>query len=53
VRKDRKRRTPRFARAVVPPEKFHTTKKGKRGYSRRKTRKEERKAAREEPTENG
>jgi len=53
VRKDRKRRTPRFARAVVPPEKFHTTKKGKRGYSRRKTREEERKAARGRPQENG
>ena len=53
MRKDRKRRTPRFARAVVPPEKFHTTKKGKRGYSRRKTRDEERKAAQEEPKQNG
>ena len=46
MRKDRKRRTPRFARAVVPPEKFHTTKKGKRGYSRRK-------ATQEEPKQNG
>jgi hypothetical protein len=53
VRKDRERRTPRFARAVVPPEKFHTTKKGKRGYSRPKTRDEERKAAQEEPKQNG
>lgn len=53
MNKDRKRRTPRFARAVVPPEKFHTTKKGKRGYSRRKTRDEERRATQEEPKQNG
>ena len=53
MRKDRKRRTPPFGRAVVPPEKFHTTKKGKRGYSRRKTRDEERKAARRTTEKNG
>jgi|WetSurMetagenome_2_1015567.scaffolds.fasta_scaffold752732_2 hypothetical protein len=26
---------PRFSRAVLPPEKFHTTKKGERGYERK------------------
>jgi hypothetical protein len=26
---------PRFSRAVLPPEKFHTTKKGERGYQRK------------------
>jgi hypothetical protein len=39
-----KKRRLRFARAVMPPEKFHTTKRGKRGYSRQRAREEEREA---------
>lgn len=33
-----------FARAVVPPERFHSTKRGKKGYQRRRVREEEQQA---------
>jgi hypothetical protein len=42
MRKRKKGRPRRFGRAVLPPERFHTTKKGERGYLRRRIRKEER-----------
>ncbi len=51
MRRERKRRPRGFARAKVPPEKFHTTKRGKRGYSRRRSRQEERDAKGEEGKE--
>jgi hypothetical protein len=38
---------PRFSRALLPPEKYHTTKKGERGY-RRKAEKSATRRAREE-----
>ncbi len=36
-----------FGRALLPPEKFHTSKHGKRGYNRMLIRHEEREARRE------
>jgi hypothetical protein len=47
MRKPRKRKLRLFARPVVPPERFHSTKRGKRGYLRRETRQEERRAPEE------
>jgi len=39
---------PRFSRAVLPPEKFHTTKKGERGYQRKAEKETVRRAEEEE-----
>jgi|GEM_PF-4610232 hypothetical protein len=39
---------PRFSRAVLPPEKFHTTKKGERGYQRKAEKQITRRAQEEE-----
>lgn len=36
---EKKRRT-RFSRAVLPPEKYHSTRKGLRGYSRAEEKRE-------------
>ena len=36
-----------FGRAILPPERFHTTKRGRRGYARRVVRQEEREAMRQ------
>ena len=36
-----------FGRALLPPERFHTTPRGKRGYRRQVTREEERRAREE------
>lgn len=44
MREGQKRRLRVFARAVVPPARFHSTKRGKRGYVRRQSRQEERRA---------
>ncbi len=49
----KKRRRRGFGRAILPPGRFHTTKKGKRGYSRLRSREEGRKAMGEEPEERG
>jgi len=45
--KPRRRRTALFTRALLPPERYHSTRKGKRGYSRAVTRREEREARQE------
>jgi len=47
MRKPKKRKLRLFARPVMPPERFHTTKRGKRGYVRRQTRTDERRAKEE------
>jgi len=47
MRKPRKRKLRLFARPVMPPARFHSTKHGRRGYSRFQTRKEERRAKEE------
>jgi hypothetical protein len=44
MRKPKKRKLRLFARPVMPPARFHTTKHGKRGYLRREIRKDERRA---------
>ena len=44
MRKPKKRKLRLFARPVMPPARFHTTKHGKRGYVRRESRKDERRA---------
>jgi hypothetical protein len=47
MRKLKKRKLRLFARPVMPPGRFHSTKHGRRGYSRYQTRKEERRAKEE------
>jgi len=47
MRKPRKRKLRLFARPAMPPSRFHSTKHGRRGYSRFQTRKEERRAKEE------
>jgi len=44
MRKPKKRKLRLFARPVMPPARFHTTKHGKRGYVRRESRKDEHRA---------
>jgi hypothetical protein len=44
MRKPKKRKLRLFARPAVPPERFHSTRHGKRGYLRRESRKGERRA---------
>lgn len=51
AKQPKKRRLVRFARAVVPPGRFHSTKRGKRGYTRRESRREERRAVRDQKQE--
>ena len=51
VKQPKKRPLVRFARAVVPPERFHSTKRGKRGYTRRESKREERRAMRDQKQE--
>lgn len=48
MKKDKKRPLRRFGRALLPPARFHSTKRGKRGYLRRESREEERRAWPEE-----
>lgn len=48
----RKRPLQRFGRALLPPPRFHSSKRGKRGYIRRESRREERRA-REALEQNG
>jgi hypothetical protein len=43
-RSHRKRPVLAFGRALLPPGKFHSTPKGKRGYRRQNRRREEREA---------
>jgi hypothetical protein len=40
-REMRPKRKPKFSRAVLPPSRFHTSKRGKKGYQRQEVRKEE------------
>ena len=40
----KKRPLLRFGRVLLPPERYHTTKKGKRGYTRAERRRAERQA---------
>ncbi len=47
MRKPKKRKLRLFARPVMPPARFHSTKHGRRGYSRYQIRKEERRAEEE------
>lgn len=49
---ERKKPQIRFSRAVLPPEKFHTTKKGARGY-RRTAAKRDTRRLREQPKDDG
>ena len=47
LRKPKKRKLRLFARPALPPERFHSTKRGRRGYLRRESRRDERRAREE------